>query len=118
MLHNDPISYMHKRPRTHARTPRKAPLHVSDGKMPWYYDRIGIRPLTVPLTPTQLDRMTDAIKLYRDRPYQLAEDNPGEMMNAAIDCCDCFCMKNSAEHRDSLFCSELVAAVYMDAGLL
>ena len=96
----------------------RKPLHVMPGKTPWYYDTIGIRPLATALAPAQQAAMAEAIKQYRDRPYQKDDDNPGEMMNAAIDCCECCWMKNAEEHRDTLFCSELVAAVYMDVGLL
>ena len=32
-------------------------------------------------------------------------------MNAAIDICDCCCMKNAEEHRESFFCSEFVVGV-------
>ncbi len=41
------------------------------------------------------------------------------MFRAAIDLCNCCgVMVNTEEHRESLFCSEFVAALYMDVGVL
>ena len=80
----------------------------------------GIRPLAKPLTESELARLRASIESMRDRPYQKDGKGEGsEMTRAAIDLCDCCgIMSNQRETRDSLFCSELVAAMYMDAGLL
>lgn len=95
---------------------RKAPLQVPEGKRPWFYDRIGIRPLTRQLSEDELEAMAASIRSMRDMPY---EKDSGQMVSAAVDACDCCgAAKNVEEQRSSLFCSEFVAAIYIDAGLL
>ena len=99
----------------------QTPLCVKPGKTPWYYNRMAIRKLQKPLSTEQLQKWHDAVMLYRDRPYQgnLKGDDDGEMTRAAIKlghCCGV--MRNTEDHRESLFCSEFVAAVYMDIGVL
>lgn len=95
----------------------KAPLSVPDGKEPWYYERLGFRSLRKPLSEDQLVALTKSVMTMRDQPY---EKESGEMVNAAVDCCECccHCTANQQERRESLFCSEFVAALYIDAGLL
>ena len=95
----------------------KAPLQVKEGSKPWYYERLGFRPLTRPLTEEQLAAATASILSMRDRPY---EKESGDMVKAAVDLCECCCSctVNTDERRESLFCSEFVAAVYIDSGLL
>ncbi len=94
----------------------KRPLEVHEGKTPWFYERMGVRPLAKPLTESELQRLRTSIESMRDKPYQ---KDAGEMTSAAVDLCDCCGLTaNQKETRDSLFCSELVAALYMDAGLL
>ena len=83
---------------------------------PWYYERLGIRPLRSPLSDEQIQRLHAALDALSNVPY---EQNAGEMTAGAVDLCGCVGLfKSNKEARDSLFCSELVAAAYMDAGLL
>ena len=97
----------------------KRPLEVKPGKPSWYYSRIGIRPLAKPLSDGELAKLTASLESMRDAPYQKDEDSPGEMTKAAVDLCDCIGLTyNARESRESLFCSEIVAALYMDAGLI
>eukprot|EP00947_MAST-08B_sp_MAST-8B-sp1_P004513 g4513.t1 len=101
----------------------KKPLHVLPGKTHWYYDRMCVRHLREPLTPEELQKWRDAVMRYRDCPYEggiKGEKIDGsEMTRAAIKICHCcHVMENKEEHRESLFCSEFVAAVYMDVGVL
>jgi len=98
----------------------KHPLNVKQGdqgdNQPWYYERLGIRRLRKPLTENQEVKMRASILKMCDRPYE----NTAEMLAAAIDVCDCCCASfvNKQEDRSSLFCSELVAAIYIDTALL
>lgn len=98
----------------------QAPLTVKEGAAPWYYERLGIRSLAEPLTEPQLAALRSAIELYRDRPYQKSGGAAaGEMLRAALDIFECAgVLANRVERRESLFCSELVAALLMDARLL
>ncbi len=99
----------------------RRPLEVAPGKTPWYYSRLGVRPLARPLTEGELRRLRMSVETLRDRPYQRSDDeeSAAEMTNSAIDICDCCgATANTRERRDSLFCSELVAAFYIDTGLL
>lgn len=97
----------------------RRPLEVKPGTTPWYYSRMGIRRLAVPLTDAELGRLRASIESLAELPYQKEEHGANEATNAAIDVCDCCGLtSNGAESRDSLFCSEFVAAAYMDAGLL
>jgi hypothetical protein len=94
----------------------KRPLEVKAGKTPWYYSRLGVRPLAKPLSGGELQKLRASIESMCDRPYQ---KDAGEMTSAAVDLCDCCGLTaNKGETRDSLFCSELVAALYKDTGLL
>lgn len=87
---------------------------------PWYYERLAVRSLLRPLTDAEIAKMHAAIDKHADVPYQQDDHNAGEMTKAAIDVCwNCFgATKNRAEFRNSLFCSELNAVAYIEAGVL
>lgn len=93
---------------------------LEGGSPPWFYERLAVRSLVRPLSDAQIEKMEAAIDQHADVLYQQAGDNAGEMTKAAVDVCWDLCgtMKNSTEHRNSLFCSELTALAYIEAGLL
>lgn len=99
----------------------EGPLKGSTGKASpaWYYEIIGVRRLSQPLSPESLGAMRAALEAHRLAPYQRDADGPGEMTRAAVDLCDCLGVtRNATERLTTLFCSELVALLYIEAGLL
>ena len=90
------------------------PIETSGGTAPWWCSRLGVRPLATPLCADELERVRVSIEALRDMPFQKDD----EAVNAAIDLCDCIGLTRNKETRSSLFCSEFVALVYQDAGLL
>lgn len=100
---------------------RKGPIEGVDSNPDkiWWNSRMGVRPLAKPLSPSELAKLRASIESMADRPYQKDSDVKGEAINAAVDICDCIGLTaNKRESRESLFCSEMVAAAYTDVGLL
>jgi len=83
---------------------------------PWTYERLAVRRLREPLTSEQRGSLLAALEALADVPY---ERRSGEMTAGAVDALDCCgVLRNREELRHSLFCSELVAAAFMEAKLL